>query len=971
MQSVLFLSGIAIAYAAYAYTSNLYRNIAEAKKSGLPYVVAPFSPTFLPWYLMYKLWIPLIKLLPKSWWEQWLEILTPNFAYRTRHDVFARHGDMFFVVSPKMLLLMVCNAEAIRQITSRREHFPKYTESYEILRLFGDNILASEGAVWRMHRKATSASFNEKNAALVFKEAIQQAQGMVRMWMGRGEGDGGTVHTLERDTMRLALNIIAYVGFGLNLLWPGETLHREADPRMAKYGSLDPATGHKMSFVTTISTFLEHILMLLLVPQWLLRMVPLEKAQLATDSYEDFGKYMQELMDEKTKEAQLGERIDGMDLMGQLVRSSYETSTDGGQQGMSPRKGALSREEIQGNAFIMLVAGHETTANAIHFILLELANNPASQRRLQKDIDDILGNQNSSSWEYEKLINPMMASMLGACMNETLRMTPAVVEIPKKVPANQDQTITMDGKSHLIPRNTIISLVAVSVHRNPRYWPGRPSLLRDGEDDINDWVPERWYRKNEGTADQTTEPDDYHTETEDFGGYKGPDTSTQLFRPERGSYIPFSDGPRSCLGRRIAQVEIIAALAVLFRDYSLELAVDDWASDEEVEAMDRDRRREVYDIAQATSRKKMQGATSLLTLKMKDEYVPVRLVKRGRERYNSWLKTKKKGELESLAETVGLQDIDGYKKDDLGVALDNYLAENSSRFFAHPELSGYFNSRSKAQGSPVKRELNREDGLKVARRRPSKLIEEETPDSDDASPQAISPQATSTALVETPGRALSQVASRIALPATPADVAMAVDRSTSAVRQRVHSIYEESGITEVSHATRDTLSTVTSVLFCVAGWEMWNVRREILSNVYAFTIPAISALGTSDYPVYVPDMFLLLTSSFWSPALTWIFTSIAVPCFVGYFFNLSATSPPPARGRTRPNHPDYVVDPLTFSIVKALISFVVYGQGVNFGVLNDFSITRLDSAIYGGYKGILTGTAITGLVSIYDAVLRK
>lgn len=348
--------------------------------------------------------------------------------------------------------------------------------------------------------------------------------------------------------------------------------------------------------------------------------------------------------------------------------------------------------------------------------------------------------------------------------------------------------------------------------------------------------------------------------------------------------------------------------------------------------------------------------------------------------YNSWLKTKKKPELAQLAQQFGLQDIAGSKKDDLGIALDTYLSENSSRYLADPELAGYFNSRSKALGSPVKREVMRDEAdkpLKVSRRRTTKLSEEITPESDDASPeaaspQAASPQAISTALVETPGRALSQVAARIPLPATPADVALAVDRSTSAVRQRVSSMYEESGITEVSHATRDTLSTVTSVLFCVAAWELWNVRREVLSNIYAFTIPAIQFLGTSDYPVYVPDMFLLLSSSFWSPTLTWIFTSVAVPSFMGYFFNLSATSTPPTRGRLRSNTAEYVVDPLTFSIVKALISFVVYGQGVNFGgLLNDMSIVRLNNAIYGGYKGILTGTAITGLMSIYDAVLRK
>ncbi|KAF4455664.1 cytochrome P450 [Fusarium austroafricanum] len=890
---------------------------------------------------------------------------------------------------------MVCNAEAIRQITTRREHFPKCVETYEILRQFGDNVLAAEGITWRIHRKATSASFNEKNAALVFKESIQQARGLVKMWMGPDGEDSGTISALDHDTMRLTLNIISYVGFGLNLLWPGESLPSKVDKKTAKYGSLHPTAGHKMSFVTTIATFLEHILMLLLLPRWLLRYMPFKTTQLAIESFEEFGKYMQELMDEKIEEACRGECIDGMDLMGQLVRSSYGTEVGRSQQDMESMKGVLSRDEIHGNAFIMLAAGHETTANAIHFILLELANNPGSQRRLQRDIDEILGNQDPTSWDYESLISPMMASMLGACMNETLRMTPAVVEIPKEVLSEQGQVIIIDDKSHWIPRNTVISLVAVSVHRNPRYWPGRPSQIRDGEDDINDWVPERWYRKNQGPTTTSPESEEIGTENEDFGGYEGPDTSAQLFRPERGSYIPFSDGPRSCLGRRIAQVKIIAALAVLFRDYSLELAVDNWASDEEIERMDLEARREVYTKAQFMSRQRIRGATSVLTLKINDGYVPVRLVKRGRERYNSWLKTKKKGELENLAESVGLLDVDGYKKDDLGVALDNYLTENSSRFLANPDLAGYFNSRSKAQGSPIKREVNREDGLKVVRRRPSKPVEEITPehasvDRDDASrvatvinelteylpngrsDDASSPQATSTALIETPGRALSEVASRIALPATPADVALAVDRSTSIVRQRVSSLYEESGITEVSHATRDTLSTVTSILFCVAGWELWNVRREVLSNVYAFTIPAISALGTPDYPIYVPDMFLLLTSSFWSPALTWMLTSVIIPSFAGYFFNLSATSPPPSRGRPRPNHADYVVDPLTFSIVKALVSFVVYGQGVNFGgLLNDMSIVRLENAIYGGYKGILTGTAITGLVSIYDAVLRK
>jgi hypothetical protein len=199
-----------------------------------------------------------------------------------------------------------------------------------------------------------------------------------------------------------------------------------------------------------------------------------------------------------------------------------------------------------------------------------------------------------------------------------------------------------------------------------------------------------------------------------------------------------------------------------------------------------------------------------------------------------------------------------------------------------------------------------------------------------------------------------------------------VDRSTLAVRERVVSLYQESGITEATQVTRETLSTVTSVLLVVHAFELYFLRKEILSDRYAFTVPAVSYLGTSDYPVHIPDMFLILTASFWSPALLYAFTSIVVPSLFGYFFNLSSAHHHSTRGRPRASHVDYPIDPLTFSIVKALVTFVVYNQGVTFGGwVDDVSVARINSALYGGWKGVIAGSAITGLVAIYDAVLKK
>ncbi|KAI1105340.1 hypothetical protein F4804DRAFT_139866 [Jackrogersella minutella] len=337
---------------------------------------------------------------------------------------------------------------------------------------------------------------------------------------------------------------------------------------------------------------------------------------------------------------------------------------------------------------------------------------------------------------------------------------------------------------------------------------------------------------------------------------------------------------------------------------------------------------------------------------------------------NSWLQRQRKTDLVALAEQVGLRNYEALKKSELELALDEYLAENADypSFSSNPKLANYYSSRARTVGSPVKRDS---DGVldrpRIAKRRATKAPEEivAPAESEDE------PTSTSTALARTPGRALS-LASRIPLPATPADVAEAVDRSTVAVRTHVVSLYRESGITEATRATRESLSTVTSVLFAISAFELYFLRPEILADRYAFTIPAFSYLGTKDFPVFVPDMFLLLTSSFWSPALLWTFTGAVLPSIAGFFVNLTVGSHHGRVGRRSSHAPDFVVDPLSFSIAKALISYVVYAQGITFGGwIDETSIARINTAIYGGYKGVLTGTAITGILAIYDAVLKK
>ncbi|KAM0459388.1 hypothetical protein ACHAPV_005575 [Trichoderma viride] len=572
--------------------------------------------------------------------------MRPDFVYTTRHEWFAKVGETFFLVSPGRLMLLTDNAETIRTITLKREQFPKWTAVYNILRQFGENVLTTESSIWRMHRKVTSPSFNERNAALVFREAIVQTQGMLRMWTGpEGNTRKEPLNSLQRDTMRLALNIISYVGFGMQLLWPGETHAAGTDPKLLKYGSHEPSVGHQLSFTDTMEFLLERLLVLLILPRWILReysfvlyfdlvslyktlmlwtteLLPFEKIKKAVLAYDEYIKYMNELLDEKIEDARKGDHIEGMDLMGQLAKSCFGTEN---------KDATLSREEIISNAFIMFVAGHETTANTIHFTLIFLAMNPDVQRKIQQDIDNITQGQDPKDWDYESLVNPMTASMIGAAMNETMRLMSPVVVIPKTT--YSDQPLVMDGNKYVIPKDTGISLVTISAHVNPRYWPTRPSKVTPGKSNILDYVPERWFQSMDKDSSAGSE-DVAGADSEDFGGFQGSDINAQLFRPERGSYVPFSDGARSCLGRRIAVVEMMAALAVIFRSYSVELAVDEWASQEQVDQMSREERARIYKKAQDKSRWTVGQATSRLTLNLHDgQYVPVRIVKRGEEKF--------------------------------------------------------------------------------------------------------------------------------------------------------------------------------------------------------------------------------------------------------------------------------------------------------------------------------------------------
>lgn len=603
------------------------RNLAAAKQSGLPYICTPVYTFNRAWLITHRIWLPWLQMLPKSWTHPWIEYLTPEFVWGKKYESFRTIGsDMFIIVSPGANTLYVADPEAVSQITTRRNDFPKPIWIYSSVDIFGKNVVSTEGAVWRHHRRITSPSFTEKNNEYVWVESLHQAQSMLSGWVSADDEMSKPIWDVAAQAMRLSLHVISRAGFGVRLQWPHEETQQ-----------LIPA-GHTLSYKDALSLLLENIIVVMLTPRWLLSHSPLKVHKVANEAFVEWGKYMREMYYEKRDEVKAGESRQGMDLMGALVKGAgITTESMNANASADPEKGAPTRkqlltdEEILGNAFVFILAGHETAANTIHFSLLLLAMHPASQRRLQRDLDEILGDKPISEWNYDEDMPKLFGSMCGAVMNEQLRLIPPVVGIPKSTPAGSPQGLQFGGRHVTIPAGAYVTLNTAALHRNPKYWP-HTSVA-----DMDEFRPERWLLDTGAGISNAANEQAYATEEGlDFDGPdKRPDTAASLFRPVKGGYVPFSDGYRSCLGRRFAQVEILAVLAVIFKTWSVELDVSMFLRDgEDLDTVSETRKRELWTQAEQRARHLLKtGMMTIITIQMRKEKVPMRFVKRGRERF--------------------------------------------------------------------------------------------------------------------------------------------------------------------------------------------------------------------------------------------------------------------------------------------------------------------------------------------------
>ena len=118
--------------------------------------------------------------------------------------------------------IRVPDPQSLQEVVLNRPNFPKPTEVYETLSIFGRNIVITEHDEWRKHRKVASPAFSERNNALVFQETTRIVLDLFQMWKEQGNEDMIVIPDMTHVTFELALQVIASAAFGYSIAWKDE-----------------------------------------------------------------------------------------------------------------------------------------------------------------------------------------------------------------------------------------------------------------------------------------------------------------------------------------------------------------------------------------------------------------------------------------------------------------------------------------------------------------------------------------------------------------------------------------------------------------------------------------------------------------------------------------------------------------------------------------------------------------------------
>ncbi|KAB0797172.1 hypothetical protein PPYR_08166 [Photinus pyralis] len=200
-------------------------------------------------------------------------------------------------------------------------------------------------------------------------------------------------------------------------------------------------------------------------------------------------------------------RNDMLQILIELQKSNKESG-----------KPMLTMEQMAAEAFVFFIAGFETSSSVTTLCLYELARNEDIQNKVREEIESTL-RENDDEITYEAV---MGMKYLDQVVNETMRLYPSLTFLTRECV----QDYPVPDTDVVIEKNTLVVIPSIALHKDPEFW-----------DNPEAFDPEHFSAEN-----------------------------TPKITPF--TYMPFGEGPRTCIGMRFGTMQVKVGLTTLLKDYA-------------------------------------------------------------------------------------------------------------------------------------------------------------------------------------------------------------------------------------------------------------------------------------------------------------------------------------------------------------------------------------------------------------------
>jgi cytochrome P450 len=385
-----------------------------------------------------------------------------------------RMAELLFRQQDFAMYLLNNPADVKHVLVTNQHNYTKTPVPPVEARIFGRGVLHTEGETHHRQRRIFLPFFHGDHVASYTNLITEKATALAASWH-----DGATVD-IEREMTGLTLSIIWRLLFGLIV------------------GSDAMQVAEAVTVGQHLITKQYNSLLAWITPLW----VP-------TAQHREFAR-SQQFLDERIRSFIQDRRTtqhEGQDVLALLLGATDEAGLP------------LSDKEIRDELVTFLLAGHETTANALTWTWFLLSQSRTVRARLAHELENVLGNRLPTAADVPRLVYTKMI------WDEALRLYPPAWLLHSRVSHTEDRL----SSGVLLPPGAMVFISPWSMHRNARWFPD----------------PHRF------------DPDRFSPE------------ATRA-RPAF-SYVPFGGGGRRCLGESFAEMEGLLIVATLASKVRLRL----------------------------------------------------------------------------------------------------------------------------------------------------------------------------------------------------------------------------------------------------------------------------------------------------------------------------------------------------------------------------------------------------------------